>query len=387
MPNKRLSALSTYSFVSYPTSGEGIMFGKLIWTPMASDIFTRLGWITACLIALAFQPVPPVGATESNANDKIVYVEDGEFSKALHIPTYEWLPKNEPPSGIVLAIHGLTLHGKRYEVICKAFAARGFYACAFDMRAFGRCYFDHKFCVGKDCKNKLDLNKSYREVVQLAADIKQKYPTLPMLVVAESLGTSLAIRLASEHPEMVDGLILSAPTVKVHPLMFIHPKIIGAATFGLFEHPRWQVNTDAFVKYLVSNDPDVVEEMLEDPLCRKGLTIMELVKTGNFVRGTLAYARKMKTNEAILIIQGSEDRCMVPDAITELSRSVPSSDQTLRWLHEHGHLLLETPYLRTATVDALSDWVLQHNDNHRAITKALHSELIQLGAKSNSDDW
>ncbi len=314
-------------------------------------------------------------------------MENGQLSKDIHLPTYEWYPKNVTPVGLILAIHGLTLHGQRYEVICKAFAASGFYACAFDMRGFGRCYFsDHSFCVGKDCKRKVDLNKSYAEIVDLAQKIKQKYPNIPMIIMGESLGTSLSIKLASERPELVDGLVLSGPTVKVHPLMFLHPKIVAASTVGYFAKPRFQVSTDAFVKYLVSNDPNVVAEILDDPLCRKGLTISELLRTEKFVSKTLPYARKIKSNESLLVIQGSEDRCMVPHAIIDLAKSVPSSDQTLRWLHEHGHLLLETAYLRTATVEAVANWIDHHDPEHRKSIKALHSELVELGAKPNSDD-
>ena len=326
-------------------------------------------------------------AKDINPNQKIVYVEDGDIGKKLHIPLYEWSPKDRAPTGLVLAIHGLTLHGKRYEVLGRAFAAEGFYVCAMDMRGFGRCYTDkeHKFCVGDDCKQKLDMEKSYQDIVALATSIKAKYPQTPLFAMGESLGTSYCIKLAAEHHELVDGLLLSGPTVKTHPLMFLHPANVGAAAFAVFISPKFNMNTAPFVKNLVSNDPQIVKEMLDDPLCRKSLTISELLKTDAFVKQTLKYAKLIKPDQPILVLQGSEDRCMVPQAVTKLSKNIHSADQTVRWLHAHGHLLLETAYLRPATVDAIDIWVREHEPIHEEEEQALSKEMTELGARSEPD--
>ncbi len=339
--------------------------------------------VVACLFVGSAWTASSASNDEPDPNDRIVYVEDGQPSKELRLPTYEWFPKDTQPIGSLLAIHGLTLHGKKFEVVCKAFAASGFYTCAFDMRGFGRCYADkeHSFCDPHDCKKHVNFVKTYAEVVKLAAYIKQRNPDKPLYALGESLGTSLCIKLAANHPDLVDGLILSSPAVKLNPLMFVHPKVIVASTFGYFTVPRFQANTDAFVKNLVSNDSDIVNEMLSDPLCRKGLNARELYKTDTFVAKTLSYARKLQHNEPVLVLQGSEDRCMVPSGITELARSIPSSDQTLRWLHAHGHILLETAYLRPATVDAIATWLYQHNAEHVKRAKLIETNLLKLGAK------
>jgi alpha-beta hydrolase superfamily lysophospholipase len=323
-----------------------------------------------------------------NLSDQVVSVEDGPLSNELHLPVCEWYPKNQQPKALLLAVHGLTLHGKRYQVLGRAFALDGFYACAPDMRGFGRCYAnkDHKYCVGDDCKQKVDLNKSYADIVQLALKITQLHPGLPLFLMGESLGTSVCIRLAGEHPELVKGLILSGPTVRLHPLMFFHHGVMAAGAVALFIDPWFRVNTNAFVRNLVSNDPNVVAEMLNDPLCRKDLTIDELLKTGKFVIKTLAYARRIKPEESILIVQGSEDRCMVPHAVTRLSKQIESADQTIRWLHAHGHLLLETAYLRPALIDALTIWIDQHETDHIERAKSRYNGLGQIGAMPVGDN-
>ncbi len=342
--------------------------------------------LSAVLSSLVLHSASAI-AQESNPLDRIEIVQDGPLSKQLHIPLYEWRPKGTEPVGMVLAIHGLTLHGKRYEVLGRAFAAEGFYVCAPDMRGFGRCYTDdkHEFDVNGESKQKVNYEKSFSDIVALAQAMKSAHPKVPLFAMGESLGTTVCIKLAADHPELVSGLLLSGPTVKVNPLMVLHPDNMLAASFALLIHPRFNMPTTSFVKNLVSNDPDIVQEMLNDPLCRKGLTIAELMKTRGFVKHTLSNASKIRVGLPVLVIQGSEDKCMVPQAVTRLLRNIRSSDQTARWLYEHGHLLLETSYLRAATLDSIDVWIREQSPEHAQEVTAIRKEILQVGGKAPRD--
>jgi alpha-beta hydrolase superfamily lysophospholipase len=337
-----------------------------------------------CALLVAFNmQCMSVYAQEVNAADRITVVVDGERSKQLHIPLYEWYPKDKETIGMLLAIHGLTLHGNTYEVLGKAFAANGFYACAPDMRGFGRCYTDKEqvFAVGGVSKQSVDYEGSYADIVALAHSLKRDHPNLPLFVMGESLGSSMCVRLAAEHPELVTGLLMSGPTVKINPIMVLHPDNVLAAGWALFFHPRFRMLTTSFVKNLVSNDPDIVEELLRDPLCRKGLTIAELLKTRRFVSRTLSTAAKIREELPVLVVQGSKDRCMVPRAVTKLVCNIPSSNQTIRWLHAHGHLLFETRYLRPATLDSIDIWVRANSPSRDKEIAEIKTEILQLGGK------
>ena len=129
-----------------------------------------------------------------------------------------------------------------------------------ELRGFGRYYadVDHKYCVGKDCKRKVNCAKSYADIVLVARELKAKYPNVPLYALGESLGTAYCVRLAADHPELVDGLILSGPTVKVNPLMFFHPATFAAGAWAVFIDPWFRMSMRPFVEHLVSNDPNVV---------------------------------------------------------------------------------------------------------------------------------
>jgi alpha-beta hydrolase superfamily lysophospholipase len=337
--------------------------------------------VAPSVIALA-----PLANNAEGIVHPVSYVEDGPLSKELMMPLYEWSPADVPPVAAVLAIHGLTLHGARYSVIGKGFAAGGFYCCAPDMRGFGRCQdVDHKFCVGTDCKRKVNMEKSYEDLVALAKKIKEKYPNIPLYGLGESLGTSYCIRLEAEHPDLFQGLILSGPTVVVNPLMFFHPGNLIEGGYAIFIHPKFKMNTKTFVQSLVSNDQNIVNEMLDDPLCRKYLTIGDMLQTQKFVGKTLRYAKLLEPNKPVLIVQASEDKCMVPHAVTKLTARIRSSDQTIRWLHAYGHILFETAYLRPATIDAVEGWLERHDSTRAEKALFTQNELKKLGAKIEPD--
>ncbi len=102
----------------------------------------------------------------------ITFTENGALASELEFPVYEWQPSDAEPTEMILAIHGLTLHGRSYSLLGKAFAAGGFYFVSSDMRGFGLCqpHFSakHEWCKNYDCKWKVDYVKSYTDIVYLA---------------------------------------------------------------------------------------------------------------------------------------------------------------------------------------------------------------------------
>src|SRR5271168_324164 len=169
---------------------------------MTNSLFTKIAGAFLAL-SICFVPLGKANAGEStmppgfpehidpDLASKYVYTEDGDYTKDLGIPTYEWMPAGRvPPKAIVLGIHGLTLHGRRYRVIARTFAVNGAGFISMDMRGFGASYFGdwQRFSTKDDDRRKVDYEKSYEDIVKLAGMIKQKYPDLRLIVLGESLG-------------------------------------------------------------------------------------------------------------------------------------------------------------------------------------------------------
>jgi alpha-beta hydrolase superfamily lysophospholipase len=315
------------------------------------------------------------------SEERFTYIEDGEFSKQAHIPTYEWIPKDQELKGIIFAVHGLTLHGKTFQVTGRTFASHGFYFIAPDMRGFGRCYADphHKFSDAKNNRHIVNYSKSNEDLLVVAKALHERYPNVPIILLAESLGCTMAVRLASSSPETFHSLILSAPAMRLNPLMFVQPDNLKEYTIGFLSHPIKGISMLSFFKHLVSNDPQVVQGALADDLIRKKLHVYELVETLHEVHRTNRYAKNLHEGIPILVIQGSDDKCVSPSAVSRLAKDIKSEDQTIRWFYSFGHLAFETDHLRAPILSALIGWFRERRPEYQPVLEEMQKEIAELG--------
>lgn len=342
-------------------------------------------WLTASS-AFALESTMPMPPYTDDVNPELaklyVFTQDGEYTKALNMPTYEWMPADtsQPLKAVFLGIHGLTLHGRRFRVIARSLAMHGAGFVSLDMRGFGRCKFDdqHQFSTKDDDKTKVDHEKSYEAIVQLATLIKQKYPNVKLIPIGESLGCTFCVRLAAEHPDLIDSIAISAPAVKVNKDMYAgHGQIRQGVKAILL--PDHEIDLKPFFAQLCSNRPEVQKEMTDDPLIRKQLKIKELLSTDKFVDKTAEYGKKTSPDLGVLILQGSADGCVSPKHVTDLMNAMPSTDQTLAWRGNYGHLQLETCFMRAQTISAIANWLLVHNKDSQTRLTGFEDEVKQLG--------
>ncbi|HEY9783996.1 MAG TPA: alpha/beta fold hydrolase [Candidatus Obscuribacterales bacterium] len=358
---------------------------------MKQSDLSRLAVSAFCALALTASALPGLSAEITIPSQvpvnlkpelaaKFTYIEDGEFTNALKIPTYQWMPVNREPQAIVLGVHGLTLHGRRFWALARTFAVSGIGFVSFDMRGFGRCRFDDnkQFSTDKENRRKISHEKSYEDLVALANLVRQKYPNKPIVVLGESLGCTFCVRLAAEHKDLVDGIILSAPAVKVNARMWASPGEVERGIKAVIS-PTHKVNLNAFITKLVSQRQEVIKEMLDDPLVLKQVSLLDLISTDEFVEKTAKYGKGISDKLPILILQGGGDFCVAPKAVTDLMSNMPSTDQTLRWLGNIGHLQLETSYIRSLVIDAIGDWIQDHSDSAKVELQALEQAIKDTG--------
>jgi alpha-beta hydrolase superfamily lysophospholipase len=311
---------------------------------------------------------------------KYVYTENGDYSKSLGIPTYEWMPVNPPLKAIVLGVHGLTLHGRRYRVLARALAVNGVGFVAMDMRGFGSLRFGDpkQFSTPDDDKSKVDHEKSYEEIVGLAKLIKKKYPDTRLIALGESLGCTFCVKLAAEHPDLITGVVLAAPAVKVNKDMYAGEGQIRQGIKAVIR-PGHELNMSSFFADLCSQRPEVQQEMQDDPYIAKKLKLGALLSTDDFVEKTAKFGKGTDPGLAVLIIQGSADGCVSPKHVTELMNNMPSDDQTLAWRGNFGHLQLETVYMQPPVIDAIANWLADHSKDRRVRLKDLEQNIADLG--------
>lgn len=355
---------------------------KRVWchVAMAISLGLNVAAVSPVLAGESTMPETFVEVIKPEMASKYVYTEDGEFSQKLGLPTYQWMPTEGQPKAVVVGIHGLTLHGRRFRVLARSLATTGVGFVSIDMRGFGRCKFDPKFSEKHDDKAKVNHEKSYDEIVELLKLVREKYPTAKLIAMGESLGCTFSVRLASEHGDLVDGIVLAAPAVHLNHKMYATPSDIEQGVESLFKKHH-EVNLKEFISSLVSGRAEVVQEMEIDPYILKQLPLASLIQTDEFVGKTAKWGKGISKNMPVLILQGSADNCVSPKHVTDLMNNIPSHDQTLAWRGNYGHLQLETVYLRVPTIDALVNWLQNHSMENKVKLSEVEDKINGLGGQ------
>jgi alpha-beta hydrolase superfamily lysophospholipase len=333
--------------------GSGVPFGK------------RLTQLSLALVLCLSSPCPS-GWSQAERDDQ------GVLARELNLPIYEWSDKKKTEQGIIIAVHGLMKHGASYDKLGGYLADKGFVVVAQDLRGYGRWHEEKdKFKDG----DKISYEKSYEDLVNLAARMRSLHPHQPMFCVGESLGADLVLRLASVRPDLTDGLVLSSPAISHHHNICAQ-MVVDAAKFCT--HPKREINMDPYIKTYTSDDPRITDEALKDPKTRRSLDLKALLGSRKILKETLSYARNIPPHIPVLIIQGSADKIIKAEGIVALMQNLKSKDQTVRWLDARGHVLLETSYINDNTLETISGWLGQHMP--QAQVKA---EIYKAAAKSN----
>jgi alpha-beta hydrolase superfamily lysophospholipase len=345
-----------------------------------------LGGLVAASSALPARAVestmPPqyIEAISPQYAQQYVYTENGDSSTASGLPTYHWMPADGKMKALIIGIHGLTLHGRRYRVLARTMAVNKIGFIAMDMYGFGRNRFeeDGKLKPKEQGKTNVDHEASYQAIVKLVQYARNQYKGIPLMLMGESLGCSFCMRIAGEHPELVDSIILSAPAVKVNPDMYAAPKDIKAGLKAVVT-PGHQVNLRSFFIDLVSNRPEVQNEMTDDPFIVKALGFKELISTDAFVDKTIEWAKLTSPFLPMLVIQGSNDKCVLPKHLTDMLMNMRSNDMRISWKGSYGHLQLETMFMRASIIDSIGMWLMDHGNEGSLKLKKLEQDIADMG--------
>lgn len=125
----------------------------------------------------------------------------------LEIATYAWTDTCESPHGCVQIAHGLAEHAARYDRLARALNAAGFLAFATDHRGHGRTGRDRLGDFGEP-----GFDGLIADVAEFGERIRGDHATLPLFLVAHSMGSFAAQSVILDHSELYAGVVLSGST-------------------------------------------------------------------------------------------------------------------------------------------------------------------------------
>ncbi len=244
-----------------------------------------------------------------------------------------WAPTGPARSQVVLA-HGFAEHSGRYQHVAAALTAAGSAVWAPDHRGHGQSE-----------GPRADIESVWAAVddLRLFVDtVREHQPDGPLFLVGHSMGGLIATAFAQRHQDLLAGLALSGP------LLHIAPEVLALAE--LEEIP------DLGLADAVSSDPAVVQAYKDDPLVYLGPPPRGFLRAAGQVEEVRAGLGQLTL--PLLVMQGSADLLVSPQALKDVVAGVASEDLTARLWPGLWHEIFNEP--RQADVVAfLTTWVAE----------------------------
>lgn len=245
------------------------------------------------------------------------------------------------PKAHVVCVHGLGLCAKAYIPFAERMAAAGYRTCSIDVKGFGagrRAY-----------GQKLALEDSIAEIKELLTYIRENEPDTKTYLLGESMGGAITIAVAARYPELVDGIICSAPAWKVYKkkrttakglvdLVMTKP---GPAAKAVMR----QATTDSSLRAHWRKDHDHTLD----------LSAGEILSFMRFIAKTPRRASRVEV--PVLLIHGLKDHLIKPEGTARLYQKIPSEKKCLLMLDSGEHLILEEAQFDDATINAVQRWI------------------------------
>jgi alpha-beta hydrolase superfamily lysophospholipase len=305
---------------------------------------TRLSMLIAALLL----------TLPNSASAETIRQDEASLGKELKLPIVQWSDKSAPTKGIIFAVHGVTLYAKRFDHVANTLAASGYPVFALDLRGFGRWRTENERFNGD---NKIHYTQSQNDLVEVLSTLRKMYPDIPIYMMGESLGANLSVWVASNHGDLVDGVILSSPCVK--RIIRVNKRVVLDTTKAFFK-PNKEFHLGPHIKPYLSEDERVTEEYLADPGIDTDLSPADLIKSVKTNTLAIAATKKISEDMPILILAGEQDKIYKARAIPKFAKKIPSKQQTIYMFENKGHLLLEHNFVEPDVVARIGDWLETH---------------------------
>lgn len=227
----------------------------------------------------------------------------------IALATYAW-DDAVPPRGVVQIAHGLAEHAGRYDRLATELNAAGYLVRATDHRGHGRSITGTPGDFGA-----AGFEGLIADVAAYGAHLRAEHASLPLFLIAHSMGSFAAQAVLLEHSEQYAGVVLSGSTAidVLAGAMAESEGPAGLEAFNVgFEHRtgyEW-----------LSRDEAEVDLYVADPLCGFELpeeTVPSLFAPGARLADPEALAG-IRKDLRLLIISGSADPLAGGGALVEL---------------------------------------------------------------------
>ncbi|MBK9143086.1 MAG: alpha/beta fold hydrolase [Candidatus Melainabacteria bacterium] len=286
----------------------------------------------------------------------------------LDLPVYAWLPTDDHPRAVILALHGGCLSGRSFKHLGHKLTRKGYAVVSLDLRGYGK--WREGFGTKKD--RNFDYRKSRQDVSTLLQHINASYPEVPVFCIGESLGTSMAAVATNENPGMIDGTIMTSTYANAS--FFLYPEMLGTL-WDFLKRPWKELDLTPYLVRRLSHDRLLAIQQVNEPDSRNEQSLAQLMRSFFINRKGRIEAAKISADVPVLFIHGKLDRLCRPDMTRELYESIPSKDKKFVMVEDQGHLIVETPSIKPEVLDTLTSWLDNHTEQARLARAQRHEPV------------
>lgn len=251
-----------------------------------------------------------------------------------------WLPEGAPRDHLVLA-HGYGEHLGRYHAVAEYLTAAGYAIHALDHRGHGKSA-GPRAVIDSFANADADLDK-------LVDKVRAESGLNRIKLVGHSMGGSLALNYALNHPEKLSGLVLSGPAIggglpRLQAWLLALISRIAPA-LGMI-----QLDADA-----VSRDTQVVAAYKADPLVFHGKVPARTAR--EMMHAVTTYPARVGAMELpCLLMHGSADTLVRAIDAQPVFDAIASPDKTVRIFDGLYHEIFNEPE-RLEVLALVRDWL------------------------------
>jgi acylglycerol lipase len=270
----------------------------------------------------------------------------GSFEGALGVEIfYRSFQASDEKARLVIA-HGLGEHSGRYGNVLERLFPLGVSVWALDHRGHGQ---------SKGKRGHLETFQHYLADlgVVLGMAHQDKPDGVKVFLLGHSMGGLIALNFAQNFPELISGVVASAPalgvTVEVPAAKAFLGKVMSTILPGLSM-------SNGLDDTKLSHDPAVVEAYRKDPLVHDRVTARWFTEFMSAMEATRQGASSMSV--PLLMQLAGDDHLVSADAGRAMFEQVGSSDKTLHVYDGYYHEIYNAPQEKRAKVlDDLAGWM------------------------------
>ncbi len=274
-------------------------------------------------------------------------VETGSITTAdgLTLFTRSYLPDAEARAAVIVS-HGYAEHSGRYETFAEMLVEGGYAVYTFDHRGHGQSE------AHGGARASIRVFDEYIDDLARFIDlVRETRPHPPRFLFGHSMGALIALHLVLEHPEKVEGLVLTGAylenAVKTLPLLLRAAKTVSRLAPDL---PVQRLDTGALAR-----DEAVVQAYRNDPLVYHGKVRArlgyELLRSGPYV-----LERAASIEVPVLLQHGGADRMASPTGIQAVFAALGSSDKNLK-LYDGAYHEILNDYGKEQVLADMLEWL------------------------------